>query len=391
MQIVRKALADLRAHPRNPRRISKEAMAALEASLSEFDLVEPLIWNKRTDYVLGGHQRLAVLRKRGEKSVDVSVVDLDEKRELALMAVLNKPSGEFTADVDALIGEMGAELRKSLGLDALLNGGRGPKETVVEDVAPPPPKKPISKTGDLWLLGGHRLLCGDSTKAEDVARLMGKERAVLMATDPPYGVDYEGGSGNSRKRARMEGDDSQSLYRAFLPVACNLVIREATPIYLWFADRKGRQVYEAISQSGFTIRSLIVWRKLSAHFGAYMAQYKQDHEPCLYAVRDAPPWFGSTVERAVWEIAQPGVNELHPTQKPVELFAIPIRNHTREGEIVYEPFSGSGTQIVAAEQLKRRCYAIEIAPQYVDVAVLRWQALTDKKATNEKTGKPFGA
>ncbi len=366
-------------------------MAALEASLSEFELVEPLVWNKRSGYILGGHQRLAVLRKRGAKQVDVSVVDLDETRELALMAVLNKPAGEFTPDVDGLIAGLGAELRKSLGLDALLNGGRGPKSEVVEDVAPAPPKKPVSKTGDLWLLGDHRILCGDSTKAEDVTRVMNGRRAVLMATDPPYGVDYAnvlGGRENQKVGGWREivGDNLDDA-GLFALVKAALSLCAAPTLFLWHSWKRVEISLRAVRECGWRPVSEIVWVKNALVFGRSDCQWR--HECCIYAKRDGAPSQDDRTATTVWEFPKPTGGE-HPTAKPTGVFAIPIRNHTKAGEIVYEPFSGSGTQIVAAEQLGRKCYAIEIAPAYVDVAVVRWQKLTGKKATHEKTGKPFG-
>jgi DNA modification methylase len=370
----------------------------------EFDLVEPLVWNKRTNYVLGGHQRLAVLRQAKETHTDVVPVDLDEKRELALMAVLNKPAGEFTPDVDALVREMEAalpDLSKMLGLDSLLNGGRGPKPEIVEDVPPPPPKKPGSKTGDLWLLGDHRLLCGDSTKAEDVARLMGKDRAVLMATDPPYGVDYVGkardlhGRGYGHSRATLSSDmkgdglDEKKAAELWTRSFGEAPLTENAAWYVWHAPgRATRSMLETLDTLGILHHQTLIWRK--PNFAIGRCDYQWIHEPCFYGWRKGkrPPFYGRKNQTTVIEAGREQ-DAQHPTQKPVELFAIPIRNHTRKGEIVYEPFSGSGTQIVAAEQLGRRCYAIEVAEQYCDVAVLRWQRLTSKRAVNEKTGKEF--
>jgi DNA modification methylase len=257
-----------------------------------------------------------------------------------------------------------------------MRGGKDPDEV------PEPPKKPISKPGDLWILGKHRLLCGDANSQTDMERLADGAKPVLLATDPPYGVDYQGGSGNAKKRDKIEGDASSSIYRTFLPVALGILAKDAA-IFLWYAGSKGLAVYQAFEEAEIQVRNAIIWRKLKPHFGAYMAHYKQDHEPCLFGARGKPPFFGPTDQRAVWEIEQPTKNELHPTQKPVELFEIPIRNHTRPGQAVLEPFAGSGTQIIAAEKTGRRCFALEIEPLYVDVAVARWEAFTGKKARRE--------
>ena len=217
-------------------------------------------------------------------------------------------------------------------------------------------------------------MCGDSTKGDDVGRVMGGEKAALMITDPPYGVAYEGGSGNANKREKLAGDGDAGLYARFLAVW------DATPAYIWFADSKGHTVYNAAIDAGFTIRALIVWHKLKAHYGAFMAQYMQKHEPCLYCVKGGEPWYGPSNEVTVWEIDQPARNEYHPTQKPVECMSRPMKNSSKVGDIVVDPFLGSGTTLIAAEQLGRRCFGIEISPAYCDVIVQRWENLTGKKA-----------
>lgn len=201
-----------------------------------------------------------------------------------------------------------------------------------------------------------------------------------MVTDPPYGVDYVGGAVNIKKRQPIPGDAAPVIFGPALKAAASIMPEGAW--YIWHAGREARHVYEAVDAAGYDIRSLIIWNKLDAHYGAPAAHYCQKHEPCLYCVRGAAHWIGPSNEVTVWDIKQPSRNEYHPTEKPLECMARPIRNH--EGD-VYDPFLGSGTTMVAAEQLGRVCYAMEIEPKYVAVALERMSAmgLEPRRAPND--------
>lgn len=273
-------------------------------------------------------------------------------------AILDEIAGEI--DLGEFFG--GDELRSLL---SKVSGG-GDDVPEVEDG--PTRVQP----GEIWQLGRHRVMCGDSTKAEDVARLMQGERWQMVVTDPPYGVEYEGGSGNSTKRIRLAGDMSASLYSAFL-IAWMLYRDNKAAVYLWFAGTEGRSVYTAVEDAGLTVRALIIWNKLNAHFGDYMAQYMERKEPLLYCVKDGSNWYGPTNEVTVWDIEQPSKNEHHSTEKPIECMERPIRNSTKHGDIVVDGFLGSGTTLIACERTGRRCYGIEIEPRYCDVILKRWE------------------
>jgi len=227
--------------------------------------------------------------------------------------------------------------------------------------------------GDLWSIGGvHRLLVGDCTDPANVARLMQGERADMVWTDPPYGVDYDGGL-NKKKREKLEGDTSGALYDICMDSTAQYC-KPSAPWYIWFAGSVGAPVYKAIAQHGYKVRAMIVWNKLEAHYGNFMAQYMQKHEPCLYCVKDAPPWHGPTNEVTVWDVKQPSVNEHHPTQKPLELALRAIENSSASDAIVCDWFLGSGTTMIAAHRTGRRCYGMEIAPRYADVILKRCEA-----------------
>jgi DNA modification methylase len=208
---------------------------------------------------------------------------------------------------------------------------------------------------------------------------MGGEKAEMMFTDPPYGVNYEGGHFHSgdvkikRKREKLADDNTTEIYPAFLPVALSVV---DGPCYMWFADSKARDVYNAVYDNKCDVHALIIWHKTNATYAAMNAQYKQRHEPCLYFKPKSSTlrWCGATTEATVWSQDRDGINDFHPTQKPVALAEKAIKNH--KADIVFDPFSGSGTTILACEQLNRKCRAIELSPAYVDVAVQRWADFT---------------
>ena len=411
-------LADLAPDPENARTITGEAATGLRFSLERYGDLAGVTFNAAAKHLVTGHQRIGRLAEAGAKTWQVETPaaakgwtppDGDAREGVGVIEhpktgrrfgvrlvrwtaatsreanlVANSPhiAGAFTAlalpQLEALapLPEL-APLR----LDVLLADLRAdaPAHEVTEDVAPEPPAVAVSRTGDLWLLGAHRLLCGDSTKREDVARVMAGERAVLMATDPPYGIGIvESGLGDGRKHGRavaprgrftpIAGDDRPFDPRPYLSAAPTLILWGANH----YADKLPARA------------SWLVWDKRREADGNYLS----DCELAWCSVGGSVRIF-----RHEWKgmirASERGEARVHPTQKPVALFAWHIENHTRAGEVCYEPFSGSGTQIVAAEQLGRRCFALEIEPRYIDVAVRRWQNLTGKDATLDGTGATF--
>ncbi len=242
-------------------------------------------------------------------------------------------------------------------------------------------KEPITKPGDLWLLGRHKLLCGDATKKEDVERLMDGKKADMVFTDPPYGVEYTGGlqfkDGKVEKNNRqmIKNDESDDIYAEVIPVIASIC---NGPCYTWFADKKASKLYTAVEAVG-DIHSLIIWVK-NGGYGALNANYKPKHESCLYWKPKGKKlnFVGPTTETTIWEIRKDGVNKLHPTQKPVELAAKAIKNHS--AGLVVDLFGGSGSTLIACEQLNRTCNMMELDPKYCDVIVRRWENFTGRKA-----------
>ena len=391
-------LSELKPAEYNPRVISKDALAGLTNSIERFGCVEPIVVNIRRgkNTIIGGHQRYWALKRLRIKEVICVTVDCSKEDEKLLNLTLNNPhiQGAFIEGIAGYIDKLRAGLSgDSDYLDLRIAELRGEiadeKEGLIpDDEIPEPPKKAITKPGDLWILGRHRLLCGDSTKEDDVKRLMGGKKADMVFTDPPYGVNYDGGRHNKNKRVAMQGDNTTDLY---IPCCKQsfLYSKNTSVFYLWHAGVKGIAAAAAAAAAGYMIRCELIWHKLKAHYGdgAYAAQYMQKHEPCYYCYKknQKAQWFGPNNEVTVWEIEQPSKNEYHPVQKPVSLAERAIRNSSKNKQIILDLFIGSGTTIIACEKLNRICYSMEIDPIYCDVAIKRWEQWTGKKARRVKS------
>jgi DNA modification methylase len=260
------------------------------------------------------------------------------------------------------------------------------------DEAPPPPEVPESGLGDLWALGEHRLLCGDSTSADAMRRLMGDERANVVWTDPPYGVNYVG---KTARGLRIAGDSAaglrELLHGAF--TAVDSVIEDGAPLYVAHpAGALSLTFGEAFVAQGWRLHQTLVWVKDQMVLGH--ADYHYRHEPLLYGYKPAPArrgrgakgWYGSNAETSVFEIPRPAASREHPTAKPVELIKRCLANSSREGDIVLDPFAGSGSTLAACEVLDRRSFSLEVDPRYADVIVKRWEALTGHRARRLSSG-----
>jgi len=368
----------------------------LKRSIREFDIVEPLVWNERTGNLVGGHQRLKVLQELGYTEVEVSVVDMNEAKEKALNVALNKISGDW--DMDKLkdviddLSEQGFDLDltgfDASELDDIMQSFKSEGE-IIEDEVPDPPEEPVTKPGDLWILGSHRLLCGDATVQTDVDKMLDGVKPLLMVTDPPYGVNYDADWRNRAERkngkpiggraiGKVGNDDNADWRDAWALFPGDIA-------YVWHAGNKAHISAESLEFANFEIRAQIVWVKNNMVISR--GHYHGKHEPCWYAVRKNANgnWCGDRKQTTVWEIDKPQKSETgHSTQKPVECMARPIRNNSNEGQAVYDPFGGSGTTLVAAEQLNRTCYMMELDPKYVDVIIERWENLTGQKAQLKK-------
>jgi len=387
---------ELRPNPRNWRTHPEKQLNAIRGILAEVGFAGAELARELEDGTLeliDGHARAEVA---GTAEVPVLVLDVNEAEANKILATFD-PIGAMAdsdaAKLDAVLrdvetanedlSQMIADLANEAGL--YLDDGTSEIE---EDEVPEPPADPITKPGDLWLLGRHRLLCGDSTSKSEVTYLMNGKKAGMLFTDPPYGVSYEGGH-NEKKREKLKNDElsDESLSDLFyqpLNIAINFTEDDAA-FYVWFASGKSIETFAAFAKLPLTLRAVIQWYKVKSGLGAFMSQYIPNCEPCIYAhkAKKAPKWFGPTDEKTVWELPKEKTNEFHPTQKPVALPARAIKNSSHSADIVLDLFVGSGSTLIAAEQLGRTCYGMELSPQYCDVIVERWQNLTGEKAKRE--------
>jgi len=414
-------IEDLKSAGYNPRTISKKALAGLEKSIERFGLVQPIVWNQKTKTVVGGHQRIKALEARGETMVEVLVVSLSKKEEKALNVTLNSQAitGEFTKDIDALLDELKADV-PDIHDDLLLEELRvGKLAEIEEDDIPAPPKKAITKPGDLWLLGDHRLLCGDSTKAEDVKRVMGRKKVGLCFTSPPYAQqrDYTKQIGDWDVLMRRVFENVQLADDGQLLVNLGLVHRGGECVQYWsgwidwMRSNQWRFFGWYVWDQGFGLPG--DWGgRLAPSFEFVFHFNKQSKKPEKWFNKDRrnikrlqkgdSTFRGSdgklkaftnvecstqltkipdSVIRVTRQCGPIGEGMSHPAVFSVQLAGFILRTWPFD---VFDPFSGSGTTLIAAEQLNRRCYAIEIEPKYCDVAVKRWENLTGKKAKLKK-------
>jgi len=402
--------SELRPSPKNWRTHPKAQQEALRGILAEVGIAGAAIARELEDgslELIDGHLRAETLPN---ETLPVLVLDVDETEAAKLLATYDPLGAMAEADavkLDAILREVDTgsealqEMLAGLADDAGLYQD-GDKE-IIEDEAPEPPVVPVTQPGDLWVLGDHRLLCGDSTKAEDVARLMNGKKAVLMNTDPPYGVSYANADrpnpGVAKPRVakpRVENDElTDDRLQQFLELcfkcAVEIALQSNAAWYMWHAHLTQGYFAAAAAAADVVLHRQIIWVKPVLLLGR--GQYHWKHEPCFmgWIKGHAPPDYGEgngeRTQTTVWEVGSVTHADRrefnHATPKPVALFSIPIIKHTKAGELCYEPFSGSGPQFIAAEQLNRKCYGMEISPQYCDVIVKRWENLTGKKAERQ--------
>jgi len=413
MMLARIPIRKIKAAAYNPRidlQPGDPEYEKLQRSLDEFGCVEPLVWNKRSGNLVGGHQRLKVLQARGDKQVDVSVVDLPIEREKALNIALNKIAGSWD---EAKLAALLTDLAQVPDFDVSLSGfdsdeisnlldriaakeGQGEDDFDLADALEAAEGKPaITKPGEVIQLGQHRLMCGDSSKPEDVERLLNKRRVDLVFTDPPYNVDYYGGNRPNPKKARPKPSRqweriymdnlSQEEYESWLgKILQNLLgsLSSGAPFYIWNGHRQFGPMHHMLTAANAHVSCVITWAKESFAIG--YGDYNQQTEFCLYGWTKeggSHRWFGPTNESTLWQIARDRTKQYnHPTQKPLALAERALRNSSQREATVLDLFLGSGTTLIAAERLDRRCCGMEIDPRYCDAVVRRYLAFVENRA-----------
>src|SRR6266446_1985290 len=404
MEITLTAIERITPYGRNARKIPPQAIDKVAASIQEFGWRQPIVVDTQ-GVIICGHARLLAARKLGYEQAPVHVADNLTPGQVRAYRLLDNRSYEETDWDPELLGLELMELH-DLNIDLSLTGFDGREidtllargaylEERANDV-PELPSEPATHTGDLWTCGAHRVLCGDATDRDSVSRLLVTTRPELMVTDPPYGIAYnpawreQAGLGRQRQIGRVQNDDRADWAAAY-------ALFPGSVMYVWHAGLHAAEVASGIEAAGFELRAQIIWVK--QHFALSRGMYHWQHEPCWLAVRQGARsrWRGDRTQSTVWQVANLNpfggnpeeIATGHGTQKPVDLMRRPLLNHTEAGAVVYDPFLGSGTTLIAAQLTERICYGLEIDPRYCDVIVRRWQELTGEQAMLDGANKSF--
>jgi DNA modification methylase len=382
--------AKLLANPFNFRVHNTLQENALEGVLREIGVVQNVLVNRTTGHMIDGHLRTSMAISDGQEKIPITYVELTEQEEKVVLATFDPLSAMAGKDEDifkSLVDGMDAAFRTLVAAtgEQLLKVGN-----TADDAAPPLPEHPVSRLGDLWCMGEHRLLCGDSTKEEDVARLMDGKTADLVFTDPPYNVDYEG---YTEEHLKIRGDQmSDAEFKQFLEAAfrsCRNVVKAGASLYVCHASSIQREFQNALEAAGFEVRCQIIWAKNTFAWG--FGRYKFQHEPIFYAyvAGQKDPWYGDKAQSTLWQENKPAANRLHPTMKPVELIDRALLNSSKPGDLVVDLFGGSGSTMIACEKAARASRLMELDPKYADVIIERWQEFKEREAVLDGDARTF--
>ncbi|HEN0367632.1 TPA: site-specific DNA-methyltransferase [Streptococcus agalactiae] len=398
MQYYLANVSDLIPYIRNARTHSESQIAQIAASIKEFGFLSPILIAE-DNTILAGHGRLAAARKLGLTKVPcVKESHLTETQRRAYIIADNKLSLNAGWDEDILAIEL-SELQGAdfdldlLGFDESELAGIFEEDKEVKDddfdVEKELEKPTFSKTGDIWTLGRHRLICGDSTKEETYRILMEGKKANLVVTDPPYNVNYEGSAGKIKNDNMANDKFYNFLFNAFSNM--EKVMADDASIYVFHADTEGLNFRKAFNDAGFYLSGCCIWKKPSLVLGR--SPYQWQHEPCLYGwkKKGKHQWYSGRKETTIWEFEKPKKNAEHPTMKPIPLLAYPITNSSMSNTVVLDPFGGSGSTLIACEQTDRSCYTIELDEKFCDVIVKRYieQVGSDKDISVLRNGKEY--
>ena len=391
MEIKELPLKELKPAAYNPRKKLKKGdkeYEKIKQSLLKFGYVDPIIVNEDLT-VIGGHQRLTVLKDLDYETAKCVIVNLPKEDEKALNIALNKITGQWD---EALLADLLLDLQESdfsldltgfdpPEIDDILSNVHDKELSEDEfDVEEELKKPTVSRHGDIWQLGKHRVICGDSTKAETYKQLLDDRKANLVVTDPPYNVDVEETAGKILNDNMSDGDFYQFLLSMFTQVENHM--EDDASIYVFHADTEGLNFRKAFKDAGFYLSGCCIWKKNSLVLGR--SPYQWQHEPCLYGwkKKGKHQWFSDRKQTTIWEYDRPKSSKDHPTMKPIQLMAYPIQNSSMRGTVVLDPFLGSGSTLIAADQTGRICYGIELDEKFVDVIVKRYIEVTGDTEVN---------
>ena len=394
MKIQEVAVNKLIPYAKNSRTHSPEQVGQIAASIKEFGFRNPILVDGVG--IIAGHGRLLAAQKLGLDQVPtIDCSDMTDSQKKAYIIADNKlalnagwDNAMLTIELQDLEDE-GFDLSLTgfddKELDALLNVIEGTDGLTDEDAVPETPIEPKTKLGDIYILGNHRLMCGDSTSIDAVEKLLQSQKADLLFTDPPYGVSYEGGHNKKKRQGiiadTLKGEDLTDLFYESLSTAITW-LKDGAALYVWYASGKSIETYASLAKLPLKLRAVIQWYKIKSGLGAFMSQYIPNCEPCMYLHKEgcSPSWYGPTNEKTVWELKKESTNAYHPTQKPVELPERAITNSTKQGDSVLDLFGGSGSTLIACEKIGRLARVMELDPKYCDVIVKRWEDFTGKQA-----------
>ena len=393
IQIKYKTLDDLIPYVGNSRTHSDEQVAQIASSIKEFGWTNPVLLDGDNG-VIAGHGRILAARKLGQTEIPtIELSHLSNAQKKAYVIADNKLALNAGWNEAVLLAEF--EGLKDAGFDLSLTGFsedeiKSLDPEIVEgltdeDKVPEAPVEPKTKLGNIYKLGNHRLMCGDSTSIDAVEKLLQSQKADLLFTDPPYGVSYEGGHNKKKRQGiiadTLQGEDLTDLFYESLSTAITW-LKDGAALYVWYASGKSIETYASLAKLPLKLRAVIQWYKIKSGLGAFMSQYIPNCEPCMYLHKEgcSPSWYGPTNEKTVWELKKESTNSYHPTQKPVELPERAITNSTKQGDSVLDLFGGSGSTLIACEKIGRLARVMELDPKYCDVIVQRWEEFTGKKA-----------
>lgn len=379
MNIIMKPTAELIPYAQNAKVHDKKQVANVANSIKRFGWQQPIVIDDNGVVVIG-HCRLMAAKKLKMKEVPVTIASGLTDEEIRELRLADNKTNESDWDF-GLLAEDTQDLEfEGFDFDWGLPGEESePDEIVEDDYDEELPEEPITKQGDIWQLGRHRLMCGDSTQPDDIDKLMAGEKADLLLTDPPYNVAYEGGTGMTIQNDDMEDAEFRQFLREAFKCADH-VMKPGAAFYIWHADSEGYNFRGACHDIGWQVRQCLIWNKNSLVLGRQDYQWK--HEPCLYGWKDGAShnWNNDRKQTTVLDFDKPKKNDIHPTMKPIALFEYQIHNSCPDGGIVLDSFAGSGTTIMACEQDGRSAYCMELDPKYVDAIINRWEKFTGEKA-----------
>ncbi|HSR09306.1 MAG TPA: DNA modification methylase [Bryobacteraceae bacterium] len=397
MKIEMRLTSSITPYSRNPRKIPQQAIDKVAASIQEFSFRQPIVVDK-DGVIVAGHTRWLAAQKLDLEYVPVHVAENLTPAQVREYRLMDNRSHEETSWDENLLGLELLDF-KSMGLDMDLTGfDVGEIDDILSqmdiragltdvDAVPDIPETPVSQPGDLWVLDRHRLLCGDATNKLDVSRVLEEGNADMVFCDPPYGVSY---TGKTARKLTIQNDDLGAGFYDFLHDACAKILTVTKgAVYICMSSSELHTLFRAFTEAGGHWSTFIIWAKNNFTLGR--SDYQRQYEPILYGWPEgsAHYWCGERNQGDVWFVDKPVVNDMHPTMKPVELVEKAIRNSSRGGGLVFDPFGGSGSTLIACETTGRRARLIELDPKYVDVIVRRWQDYTGRKAVLDSDGREF--